>query len=744
MRTILLTSLRVHTRRYVAAAIAVIIGVAFIVVTDALASATRNGLVAGVEQPYRNADVVVSDIDGEAATRLVADAAERGDRAAVLGSIILPVRTEDRQVDEGGDVGALAPDPALRWQELREGRFPTGPGEAVADVNAAKSDRIGIGDVLTVGSGSHAVSVTVVGLVDTPSAVVGDGLYLTWTDAERWASSLYVDSVAYDGRGDVDATIRDLRNETGGTVQTRDAFVEEVQTEITNEVNVLAMVLLVFAAVALFVSVLVIANTFSILFAQRARDLALLRCVGATRRQLLRSIRLEAVCLGVAASLVGLLVGTGLGLGLVTLARSAMPPGTMGATSPSGAWYAVGFAVGVLVTVVAAWLPTRRVVRVSPLAALRPDTGVDVRTTSGRARTGGGVVLVAGGIALLGASIAAHSAQLMVAGGAAAFGGVLLLGPLIVPALIRFAGWLSAGVLGPAGRLAAANAVRHPRRTAATTASLLVGVTLTTAVLTGLASSRGAVADDMDVSHPVDAVLTSTGAALPETLLPDVRAVAGVAEAVQLDGVTADVGQGLGEVQLVAAHGATGLVHGSHNVATPEPGVIHVPWELMPDASPTLVTVTVAGRSERLRVVGGEGWGSAAVVAPVTLASLTSDASPRAIWVRAAEGTDPEDLGGDLDALSSRRRRRGGQRPCRARMGGTAARRAHRGGRRPPRDRGRDRPGRDRQHPRPVGSRAGTGERSPSRPRPHPPPAAQDAGGRGRAVSRSSRRCWAP
>ncbi len=200
----------------------------------------------------------------------------------------------------------------------------------MADANAAKADRIGIGDELTVGSGSHAVSVTVVGLVDTPSAVVGDALYLTWTDVERWASSLYVDSVAYDGRADVDATIRDLRQETGGTVQTRDAFVEDVQTEITDEVNVIAMVLLVFAAVALFVSVLVIANTFSILFAQRARDLALLRCVGATRRQLLRSIRVEAVCLGVAASLVGLLVGTGLGAGLVALARSVMPSGDDG------------------------------------------------------------------------------------------------------------------------------------------------------------------------------------------------------------------------------------------------------------------------------------------------------------------------------------------------------------------------------------------------------------------------------
>ena len=90
----------------------------------------------------------------------------------------------------------------------------------------------------------------------------------------------------------------------------------------------------------------------------------------------------------------------------------------------------------------------------------------------------------------------------MIAGGAAVFTGVLLLGPILVPALIRVAGRVSGRVLGPPGRLAAANAVRNPRRTATTTASLLVGVTLTTAVLTGLASARGAVADDMDVVAP--------------------------------------------------------------------------------------------------------------------------------------------------------------------------------------------------------------------------------------------------
>ena len=313
MRTVLLASLRTHTRRYVAAAVAVVIGVAFVVVTNALSSATRNGLVAGIDQPFRGADVAVSDIGGEDAAELVETAEERGDHASPIGWTIQPVTEGDRLVDERADVAVIAPDASLRWQELRAGRFPDAPDEAVADVNTAKTDLIEVGDRLRVGTGSRAVEVTVVGLTDSPALFRGS-LYLPWSVAERWSSNFYVDSVAYAGSGDVDDLVDRLEDETGATVQTADDYVEQVQTEITNEINVIAMVLLVFAAIAVFVSILVIANTFTILFAQRSRDFALLRCVGATRRQVLRSIRLEALCLGVVASLAGLAVGTGLGL----------------------------------------------------------------------------------------------------------------------------------------------------------------------------------------------------------------------------------------------------------------------------------------------------------------------------------------------------------------------------------------------------------------------------------------------
>lgn len=652
MRTVLRASLRTNTRRYVSAAVAVVIGVSFIVVTSLLADAARAGLVAGVEVPVRGADVVVSDLDGGQAVALVDQAAARGDRAAVLGWTNQQVRVDDR-LHDSVEVGALADSSSLRWQVLEAGRFPVSSREAVADINAAKGNGVKVGTTLRVGTGSRAVEATVVGLVDTPSVTAGADIYLPWSDVQGWASDMVVIGVAYSGPGA--GSLAD-RQDDGVTVQSRDAFVESEQAKITHEVNVLAILLLVFAAIALFVSVLVIANTFSILFAQRARDFALLRCVGATRRQILRSVRVEAVALGIASAALGLLVGTGLGYGLVALAKSAIPSGSMAFPVPSLPWYAGALVTGVLVTLIAAWLPTRRVVRVSPLSALRPDDSTSVQTGAGRLRVLLGVAAVAVGVGLLALSVSVSNAVAMVLGGVASFSGVLLLGPVLVPALIRAVGGLVGRLVGraagPPVRLATENAVRNPRRTAATTASLLVGVTLTTAVLVGLASSRSAVDDDLDTDYPVDVTLTATDAPLPADIAGRVRAAPGVSSAVVLDGVSAHV-SGAGRLPVVAASGTTALVRGTPGMATPGPGEIWVPWDVMDGLEDgARVTVRADGRSEQLRVRGGSGWGEAAVVAPSTLTSLSATPAPWAVWVRADDGADAEDLGGDLDAIA--------------------------------------------------------------------------------------------
>ncbi|MCD4523427.1 ABC transporter permease [Nocardioides sp. cx-173] len=639
----LIASLRTHTRRYVAAVLAVLTGVAFVVVTDALASATRSGLVAGIELPYEGADAVVSDLSGEEAASLLTRARAGGDRAAVLGWTILPVAEGSRLLGGQVDVGAVADDDSLRWQEVVTGRLPTGRGQAVADANAAKSHEVAVGDRLRVGSGPLATEVTVVGLVDSPSASVRASLYLTWADLEPWARSLNVDSVAYAGTPDPSGL-------GDATVQPVGDFVDERSTELNSGVDVLAYLLLIFAAIALFVSVLVIANTFTILFAQRSRDFALLRCVGATRRQVVGSVRVEALLLGVTASLAGIAAGATIGHGLVALARSLEPNAALGEVSLSWRWLVGAFVVGVAVTLVASWLPTRRVVALSPLAALRPEQAVDARSAAGRVRLAAGGGLVLAGAGLLSLAVTGSSAGAMVAGGATSFTGVLLLAPVLVPALIRLAGRPVGRTLGAAGRLATGNAVRNPRRTAATTASLLIGVTLTTAVLTGLATSRSAVDEEMAAQHPLDLTLTATAEALPAGLVGQVMGTDGVATALAVDGTTARVSRGVGELTVLAP--PAGVERVAHaDLLSPGPDEILLPDDVAPEQA--RVAVSVGDRTRTLRVIAGEGWGGSAVVAASTLEALTDSAATRAIWVRAADKADAEDLAGDLTALAA-------------------------------------------------------------------------------------------
>ncbi len=648
MRTVLLASLRHHTRRYVAAGLAVVIGVAFVVVTGMLTGATREGLTADVGAPVAAVDRVVTVDDAKAAERLLARAAERGVPALALGYAMEPVTRDGVQLAASADVAEASLDPVLQWQDLESGRFPTRPGEAVADVNAAKSTGVEVGDVLRVGSGAAATDVEVVGTVDSPPAL-GASLYVPWADLQRFRQTLWVDAVAWGG---TEAAAKAIAPRA--TVEPADDWVAARQAEITRGVDVLSVMALMFVAIALFVGVMVIANTFAILFAQRQRDFALLRCVGVTRRQLRRAVRLEALVLGLVASVVGVVVGAVVGAGLVALVRHWFAD--MGAAALDPTWTGGGFVVGVVVTLLAAWLPTRAATRVAPLAALRPDTGVDVRSAAGRVRIGLAALFLVGGTALLALAVSSHALPVMLAGGTVTFVGVLLLGPVLVPWLIRAVGALPGS--GPVRRLATGNAVRNPRRTATTAASLLVGVTLTTAVLTGLASSRTGLDQEMDRDHPLDATVTAVDRPLATDLATRAEALPGVASVDALDGTSATIG-GV-EVPLVGTDGRPGTVRGPDDLS-PADGVVLLPYDVVEELPGTVadrvwddheVVVTVAGRERTLEVEPSSGWGRAGVVSATTLAAL--DPAPRttAVWVRAEDGADAEDLRGDLAALA--------------------------------------------------------------------------------------------
>lgn len=652
MRRVVLESVRCYARRYVAAVLAIVLGVGFIVVTNALASSARNGILAGLEQEYVGAEVVVDGAGPDVAARVVELAEDQGGAASVNAMTFQPVAVDDVTLVDSAAVGTVSVVPELRWQQLSTGRFPDGPGEALVDVHDAEANQVSVGDEVVVGAGADAVTALVVGTVESSTGFLGAPVYLTWRDLQQFGDALVVQNVVYGtGSMDDDATIARIDNALPEVVaHTQDEYLEQLQTRANQGVNVLAIVVLLFAGVALFVSVLVIANTFTILLAQRQRDFALLRCVGATRRQVIRAVRWEAAVLGGLAASLGVVAGAGLGYAAVAVVRRAFDSVRLGAVDLSAWWVAGAWLLGLVVTLAASLLPARRATRVGPLAALRPDYAVPARSRAGAVRITLAVAAMAGGGVLMVRAMDQHERLTMMAGGGAFFIGLLLIGPLLVPALIRAGTAAVSPLVGVPGRLAAENSARHPRRTAATAAALLVGVTLITSIVVGMASVRSTVDSEMDQQHPIDASLVATDR-FTDGAVDQVAGVRGVAGTVVLDGVDASVSGGVGELPVLGVRGAADVVRGRADLLHVEPGTVLLPRDASDLETGQTVRVTAGAREVRLQVRLGEGWGHAALVHPSVLTRLGAP-SARAVWVRAVPGADVDQLTSDLAAVA--------------------------------------------------------------------------------------------
>ncbi|WP_110240028.1 ABC transporter permease [Nocardioides gilvus] len=656
MRTVLFASLRHHTRRYVASALAVIIGVAFIVATDGLAGALRDGMTADVGKPYAGASYVVETQDLEQVQALVEAGAREGFGVQPIAENWTSLRVEGRTVDNI-TLGTVALDPDLRWQELVAGQHPTGPGEVVVDERTAARAALDVGDEVVIPFAEKEGAFRVVGISD---ATVGAGadVYLLWSDIAA-DQSVWVRGVLWNGTFSAADELTD-----GAVIWTAEEHVRDLQKQITQGVDVISLMVMLFGAIALGVAILVITNTFAILFAQRTRDFALLRCVGVTQRQLRRSVRIEAMVLAIVAAGVGVLVGMGAAWAFGSVLARRFD--AMGQVSFSPAWVIGAAVVGILVTVVAAWLPTRAVTRVSPLAALRPDAGVGISTPAGRFRILLATLMIAGGVAALVAAMANKEATtailLMLAGGALSFVGVLLLGPLLIPALLRGAGRLISrkGPAGAVARLATGNSVRNPRRTATTAASLMVGVTLTTAVLTGLHVMWAGLSEEMDTSYSLDMAVAVIGAEpLPDDIARRAAELDGVDDAVLVTGGRHELLTGTESVLLGVPD--TSILRGSEDVLRGADLV--VPHELINVLGEQDLeryyadgTVTVRGVDGPLvvKVRSTDAYGGTVVLDPAVLEKLVSAPEPRALWLRAQDGADAGDLETALNTLLGR------------------------------------------------------------------------------------------
>lgn len=673
-----LAGVRGHARRLGATVLAVVIGVAFVTSVLLALNALERGVQQTVASDVWDRDLVVSGGDRELDAASVealrglehVQVAGVAARAYGIGAEDLPVLATTM--------------PQGRGTALLDGRLPSGPDEVAVSSELATGGGPALGDTFVFRSHDAmdvedapgedgaaaepaAHELTVVGVVD-----VGDDPMLTWQDVVvgtqegllAWDQNVEFGHVALDLSGASADQARAAIEEAapGMTVRTGTEEAAFRVSTSTGGTDFLGPVLLGFGAVALATTALVIANTFTIVLAQRTRELALLRCVGASRRQVRRTVLLEALLLGVVSATVGVLVG----VGIVAAATAVLGEVDLGSTVSLGLVPSVSallfpWVVGLAVTVGAAWWPTRRATGVAPLAALAPVTAPAAASRPGVLRILASVGLFAAGGAALALAATSGSVPLGVLGGLVSFVGVLVGAVFIVPAAIRLLG-VPARLAGVPGRLAVGNSVSNPARVAATSAALLIGVTLITMTSVGAASAAKTAEAEIDAQFPLDIGVTAgydwpepPGAAqeadpvlraLPPAMVDQVAAVDGVTEVVPLPGNHLRIEGGDGET--IAGNSAYGIDPDRVRPGLRDDAVLDVleprtlgmsgdEMEAFGLSAGQTVTVTGPGGSQQVSLVKA-GLGSGWLVRAETLERVAPDSDTAGLVVRLRDG----------------------------------------------------------------------------------------------------------
>ncbi|MFJ7152845.1 ABC transporter permease [Streptomyces sp. NPDC100445] len=405
---------------------------------------------------------------------------------------------------------------------LTSGHAPHGAGEALLDADTAGRRHVRIGDTLTVQAQPGTFRVRVVGIAAFTTTNPGAArLYLDPAVAGRelLGSSARATGISVDAAAGVPDA--ELARRVGTVIDTRTYALRtageqarSAAADLGTFLDVIKYVMLGFAGVALLVGVFLIVNTFSMLIAQRTRELGLLRALGADRRQVRRSVLTEALLLGLFGSTLGLAAGIGLAFGLFRLI-SAVGMNLRGTEMVIGWGTPVAaYGVGLGVTFVAAYLPARRAAAVSPMAALA-DAEVAGAGRPLRSRAVAGAVTgAAGAAALAGCAVATRTAQaaaLLGLGVVLTLVATVVAGPLLVRPVIRVLGGAFPALFGPVGRMSQRNALRNPRRTGATAAALMVGLALVGGMSVASASMSASFDRQIDRTLGADFVVQGSG-----------------------------------------------------------------------------------------------------------------------------------------------------------------------------------------------------------------------------------------
>jgi len=533
--------LAAHKVRFLLTALAVLISVAFMAGTSVLTGTiqqTFDDLFANI---YRGTDAVVRS------PQVLESDFGTGQRPNVPASLVDVVRRA-RTVDaaEGNVSGPYAqvvdkhgkaiggngpptfglgwdPNPKINQFHIATGRPPKTADEIVIDRHTADAGDLKVGDRVTVLSSKPPRKYTIVGTArfGTADSLVGASITLfTMPEAQRIGNSVNqfgeISVVGKSGfsqeevQRDIAKTIAAAGLSKKYEVITGKAITKENQDAINKQLGFLKIGLTVFALIALIVGAFIIYNTFSIVVAQRLREMALLRAIGASRRQVLGSVIGEAIVVGIVASVLGIIGGIGLAIGLRALLNAVGfgIPGNGVTVRPLG--IVIAFIAGTVVTFVSSVVPARQAARIPPIAAMR-SVALE-RPLNRPLRSGLGLLVTALGVALLLAGLFGSAGILAVGIGALfVLLGVFVLSPLFAHGLALAIGAPLTKIKGVTGNLARENAARNPRRTATTGAAVMIAVSLVGFITIFAASANASISAAIDQQLKTDYIVTSGG-----------------------------------------------------------------------------------------------------------------------------------------------------------------------------------------------------------------------------------------
>lgn len=494
-----LAEIRLHPGRYVSTILAIAISIAFLAGAPVLVS--TQGQAEGMKRSasLAQADAQVTGTDEAIATRL---------QSAPGVASSYPARTWSGVIrDRNNDYTILSlvqlPPESLRWSRVGTGILPAAKDEVVLDQTTMTNLNLTVGQTFQTRDGTQ---LKLVGVLTGPESAGANGFvtaaFFPKTDPGTWIFTAKPGVTPATLAGQ----LKTAANNPEVKVLTGDEARKAAINSATADVQAFTYLLWGFAAVALVVGMITVANTFTITLAQRRRQIGLLRAVGASGRQLRARFAWEALLLGV----IGSLVGAGLGIGIAAIVAAVLQSLSWGLLIP---WLEVGMAVliGIGATLAASWVPIVTSTKVAPLEALQPvATGDQVRKASlVRAVICGGLVLLGSAAVVVCFFAGEASFFVAIAAGALLALGVLFGSPLFVPGLLKISG-RGLRAAGPVAKLAADNAERNPRRAAATATALMLAIGLMVTLQVATASVRATTLGELQHRFPVDLAVAWT------------------------------------------------------------------------------------------------------------------------------------------------------------------------------------------------------------------------------------------